>query len=88
MKTFIVISTDRKFAEFIEGDKFNILNHFFKDDILYVALLEKELKNRILNYNFSTSIQYNIYPISDYMDLINNNELSDGYNYISYCFIS
>lgn len=88
MKTFIVISNDRKFAEFIQGDNFKLLNQIFKDDILYANLLEKELKNRIINYNFSSDIEYYIYPISNYMDLYNNNEMQHENNFISYCFVS
>lgn len=79
MKVFVVLSTDRTFVESIEGNVYKIFKPYFKDDGLYLDILYKELDNKPVDA---------IYPISDFMDMYNNNEIDISVYFIGYIFVN
>lgn len=86
MKTFIVILKDRKFAEYIENNVYKIFKPYFTDDYLYinelrVILLDIAVENKtILDY-------LQICNISDFMDMVNNDDINLNEYFISYVFV-
>ena len=89
MKTFIVITEDRQFAEFIENDNLDIFLPVVHDNALYLPHIISKLLGMAKEYNFTYINENNIwvYPISDFMDMINNDDINMSNYFMSYVFI-
>jgi hypothetical protein len=88
MKTFIVLLRDRKFAEFIENDIYEIFIPVVNDTAIYLPHIKSKLIEMSIEYNFN--IPHNeieVYPISDFMDLVNNEEFLVNEYFISYVYV-
>jgi len=88
MKTFIVLLKDRKFAEFIENDSYDIFIPIVNDIAAYLPYIKSKLIDISVEYKFN--IPHNdieVYPISDFMDLINNDEFLANEYFISYVYV-
>jgi hypothetical protein len=88
MKTFILLTTNRKIAEFIEATEFEIFDKNIKDDLIYSNRLSDKIKTMLDNYDivYSDDIIL-VYPISDFMDELNNDEIDIHHYFISYVFV-
>jgi hypothetical protein len=87
MKTFIIITDNRKFAEYIENNCYGINIPVVNDDYVYLSHIESKLLE--LKKEFDLEVNFiNIYTISDFIDLINNNEIDISNYYMSYVSVN
>lgn len=88
MKTFVVITEDRKFAEFIENDNMDIFLPVVHDDAVYLPHIKSKLLDTAKEYNFTYINENNVwvYPISDFMDM-NNDDINMSNYFMSYVFV-
>lgn len=88
MKTFIVLTTDRMIAEFIEANEFEIFDKHIKDDLIYSNKLHSKIIAMLDNYNIEYSdVMLFVYPISNFMDEINSEEIDMSNYFMSYIFV-
>lgn len=83
MKTFIIISDSRKFSNHIENHVFNIFDSSFHDDIIYTTIIE----DNIMHLGFDVPDEFTVFPISDFMELMNDEEINMSNYFMSYCFV-
>lgn len=88
MKTFIVLTHDRNLAEYIENQVFKIFKPYYKDDILYLEELISIVNKIAKDINIETDY-IDVFKITDFVDMVNNEELQDFSNlFISYCYVN
>jgi hypothetical protein len=88
MKTFIILLKDRKFAEFIENDIYEIFIPVVYDNAVYLPYIKSRLIEMSVEYKFN--IPHNdieVYPISDFIDMVNNDEFLANEYFISYVYV-
>jgi hypothetical protein len=89
MKTFIVITKDRQFAEFIESDNIDLFLPVVHDNAIYLPHIKSKLLNMAKEYKFTIVIEedLDVYLISDFMDMINNDDINMSNYFMSYIFV-
>jgi len=88
MKTFIILLRDRKFAEFIENDSYDIFIPVVHDNAVYLPHIKSKLIEMSIEYKFNIpDNEIEVYPITDFMDLVNNDEFLANEYFISYVYV-
>lgn len=88
MKTFIILTHDRKLAEYVQNQIFKIFKPYYKDDILYIEELISILNKITKDINIETDY-IDVFTASDFIRMVNDEELQDFSElFISYCYVN
>lgn len=88
MKTFIILTHDRKLAEYVQNQIFKIFKPYYKDDILYIEELISILNKIAKDINIETDY-IDVFTASDFIIMVNDEELQDFSElFISYCYVN
>jgi hypothetical protein len=83
MRTYIIITSDKTVAKFIQGNEFNLNNSLSNDD----NLIKDKIINLLNIYNFIIPDILTVYTIDDYTNFVNEFKEHIGNNYLTYIYI-
>jgi hypothetical protein len=83
MRTYIIITSDKTVAKFIQGNEFNLNNSLSNDD----NLIKDKIINLLNIYNFIIPDILTVYTIDDYTNFVNEFKEYIGNNYLTYIYI-
>jgi hypothetical protein len=88
MKLFVVLLQDRKFAEFIESDVYQIFIPVVHDVAVYLPHVKSKLINLSKEYEYNIpDDEIEVYPISDFMDMVNCDDINLSNYFITYVYV-